>query len=123
RGATIPTRGPSRGNTRLGEERDAGHASGSPSGRLVWGRLVQDQPVEAQLADRFGEFREVDRLTHVAVRAEAVAADEIALLLGRREDHHREQSGTRIGTQAAQHLEPVDARELEVEQDRKSTRL
>src|SRR5437867_5946467 len=83
---------------RSGRERDAGHASGCPSGRLVRGRLVQDQPVEAQLADRFSEFSEVDRLTHVAVRAEAVAADEIALLLGRREDHHREQLGTRIGT-------------------------
>src|SRR5438093_547591 len=79
--------------------------------------LVQDQPVEPELAHGLHELAEVDRLADVAVGPEAVAVDDVPLLLGRREDDDGQQPGPGVGPDAAQDLHAVDLRQLEVEQD------
>src|SRR5262245_57216427 len=65
--------------------RPGGRGALRPSARRRrW--LVQHEPVEAEVAYRFGELREVDRLADVAVDSELVAADPVLLLVGRRQD-------------------------------------
>jgi hypothetical protein len=83
---------------------------------VLFGDLVQHEPVEAQLARRLQELLEVDRLAHEAVRAQAVAADDILVLVRRRQDHDGHALRARVGAQLAQHLEAVDLRQLEIEQ-------
>src|SRR5689334_13049021 len=89
--------------------------SGPRSARWRW--LVQDQPVQAQLPHRFDELLEVDRFADVAVGAESVTRDEVPLLTRRGQDHHGQETGAVVGTDAAQDLEPVDLGELEIEED------
>src|SRR5207237_2507305 len=60
--------------------------SGAPGG---WGSPIHEQPVEAKLLGCLGEFHKVHRFPHIAVRTEAVALDEIALLVRGGEDHYR----------------------------------
>src|SRR5687768_6136179 len=51
-----------------------------------WGGAVEDEPVEAELADAVHELGEVDRLPYVTVDAEAVAVEQVTLFVGRGED-------------------------------------
>src|SRR2546422_7266448 len=53
-----------------------------PSGH--WRCPVHEQPVQPELLGRLGEFHEVHRFPHIAVGAEPVAIDEVALLDGYR---------------------------------------
>src|SRR5690349_10347364 len=80
-------------------------------------RLVDEQPVQAELFGRLGEFHEVDWLAHVAVGAEAVTVDDVALLVGGGENHNRQQSCALVRANALQHLQPVDLGQLQIEQD------
>ena len=80
-------------------------------------RLRWDEPVEPQLAYRFRELREVDRLAYVAVGTEIVAIEEIVVFLRRREDHHGQALRPRVGTEGSQDFEAIHLRELEIEQD------
>src|SRR5256886_5276273 len=57
---------------------------------------VHEQPVEPKLLRGLGEFHEVHRLAYVAVGAQAVALDDVAFLVGRRQDHDRQQSGPAV---------------------------
>src|SRR5688572_13801580 len=81
-----------------------------------WGGAVEDEPVEAELADAVHELQEVDRLAHVAVGAEAVAVQEVTLFVGRGEDDDGQVLGALVGAEAAQHLQAVELGQLEVEQ-------
>src|SRR5207245_1118592 len=56
-----------------------------PSGH--WRCPVHEQPVQPELLGRLGEFHEVHRFPHIAVGAEPVAIDEVALLVGGGQDH------------------------------------
>src|SRR5256885_9775332 len=62
-------------------------------------------------------------LAHIAVDAEPVALVAVALLLRGGQDHDRQKPGALIGADAAQHVEALDLRQVQVQQDRKSTRL
>src|SRR5512133_1582131 len=79
-------------------------------------RHVDLEPVQAELPDGFGELMEIDGFPDVAVGAQIVTRGDVGLLAGRGEDHHRDAPGTAVGPDAAQDLEPVDARQLEVQQ-------
>src|SRR6266704_4994664 len=80
-------------------------------------RLVEQQPVEPDLGDGAGERLEVDRLDDVAVRAQPVRGGDVGLLARGREDHHRKAARALVVLEAPQHLEPVHAGQLQVEQD------
>src|SRR5207237_1243897 len=85
-----------------------------PGGLGRW--RVEDEPVDPELAHGLDELAEVDRLADVAVRAQAVAGDDVLLFAGRGEDHDRQQARAGVGPDAPQHLEAVDLGELQVEQ-------
>src|SRR5512135_1003355 len=73
-------------------------------------RFVENEPIEAELADRFGELHEIDRLADVAVGPELVALDAVPLLARGRQHDHGEQPGLLVGPDPPQDLEPVHAR-------------
>src|SRR5438067_546449 len=50
--------------------------------RLRRYRLVEDQPIEAELAHGLGEAIEIDRLANVAIGAQFIAIDPVFLLIG-----------------------------------------
>ena len=79
-------------------------------------RLVEQHPVEPERLHRVDELVEVDRLDEVAVHAEVVALDDVALLARRGQHDDRERPQLVARPDLAQHLEPVDLRQLEVEQ-------
>src|SRR5256714_11262887 len=81
------------------------------------GRLVQDEPVEPELADGLDELTEIHGLADVAVRAQPIPGHDVPLLPGRGEDDDREQAGARGGADAPQYLQPVDLGGLQVEED------
>ena len=88
-----------------------------PRGRRRRRAFVEEQPVEPKLADGVDEFREIDGLAHVTVGAEAVALEAIPFLIGGGENDHGEELGLRSGTQTTQHLEAIDLRQLQIEND------
>ena len=55
---------------------------------------VDRQPVQSKLRHGIGELIEADRLADKAVCAEAIAFDDVGVLLRGRKDDHREQLGT-----------------------------
>ena len=85
--------------------------------RTAGARLVQEEPEEPQRLGRFGELREVHGLAHVGVGAQRVAAQDVLVLLGRGEDDDRQELRALVGADAAQDLQAVDLRQLQVEQD------
>src|SRR4051794_15799252 len=80
-------------------------------------RLVEHEPIESQLAHRVGELVKVDRLSDVAVRAQAVSAQHVALLARGGEDHNGEKARALIPAHLSQHLDAVHLRQLQIEQD------
>src|SRR5207248_9433817 len=116
--ATRATSAPRRRESLLGSERGEVWASLPLCARLrqPWW-LVEEHPVQAQLADGLGELLEVDRLDDVAVDAQLVTLHDVALFAGGGEHDHREGPRLWIGLDAAQHLHAIDQRQLEIEQD------
>ena len=80
-------------------------------------RLVEDGPEDAEVLDRLEELLEADRLDDVGVHAELVAPHQIALLARGGQHDDRDVPGRGVALDLGQHLEPVDLRQLEVEQD------
>jgi len=78
---------------------------------------IEHQPIEPELAHGFDERVEIHRLAHIAVDAELIAGDDVALFVRRGEDGYRQQRGAGIGAQALQDLQAVDLGQLEIEQD------
>src|SRR5690242_5387489 len=89
--------------------------SGRGAGRF--GRLVQHQPVQPQLLRSFHELHEVHRLADIAVGSQLVTGDHVSLFIRGSEHHYRNQFGTGILPQPAQHLQSVYLGQFEVEQD------
>ena len=79
--------------------------------------MVEEEPVEAELADGFEEFGEVDGFADVAVAAEGVAGEEVLFLAGGGEDDDGEELGAVVLADAAEDFEAVDFGEFEVEED------
>jgi len=67
---------------------------------------VENQPVEPELTRGLDKLVEIDGLADVAIGAQAVASNAVFLLVGRGEDHHRQQIGARIGAQARRTSKP-----------------
>ncbi len=65
---------------------------------------------------RVDERPEVDRLHDVRVRAQLVAADKVLLFARRREHDDRDRLERFVGLQRAEHIEAVDLRHLEIQQ-------
>src|SRR6185436_13853485 len=74
-------------------------------------------PVESHVGDRAGKCLEIDRFDDVAVGTQAVRPRDVGLLARRGEHDNRNALGPSLLLEAAQHLEAVDLRELQVEQD------
>ena len=81
------------------------------------GTFVKDQPVHAKLPSRFGEVSEVDWLADVAVDAELIGADNVALFVGGGEDDDGKCAGAVGLADPAQNFETVKFGELEIEED------
>src|SRR5579859_7292973 len=79
--------------------------------------LVENEPIQAQLANRFRESLEIHWLANIAVGAQVVTRHAIALFIGGSENHDREQLGAFIGAKTTQHFETIELGELQVEQD------
>src|SRR5579859_1940701 len=79
--------------------------------------LVENEPIQAQLANRFRELLEIHWLANIAVGAQVVTPDAIALFIGRGENHDREQLGAPVGAKTTQHFKTVELGQLQVEQD------
>src|ERR1700733_9148750 len=86
-----------------------------PQGTRFRRAFVEEQPVQAKLADGIDKFREIDGFAHVTVGAEAVALEAIPFLIGGGENDYGEKLGLRSGTQTTQHLETIDLRQLQIE--------
>ena len=80
-------------------------------------RLVQEDPVESQLPDGVSELGEINGLDDIAIDAQTITLDDVPLLFGRGEHHHRYMPGLRIVLDLTQHLQPVHFRELQIQQD------
>ena len=63
---------------------------------VAWRTLVDDKPVETELADDIAELIKIDWLLDVAVHAELVAFDHVALFFGGGHDDDRNGFGTRV---------------------------
>src|SRR5688572_1434232 len=82
----------------------------------MWGWLVEDEPVEAELTDGLDELLEIDGLADVAVRPAGVPVYQVPLLLGGGEDDDRQEAGPLGRSQLAQYIQPADLGKLEVEE-------
>src|SRR5437588_4354099 len=80
-------------------------------------KAVEQHPVEAQRADGVGELLKIDRLDDVAVDPQFVAGLEIVILVRRGQHDHGDLLGPGIPLDPAEHFDPVDLGELQVEKD------
>jgi len=94
------------------------HRSTFDSGAvLTRRRFVQDEPVEAKLAGGLHELGEVDGLAYEAVRSEVVARHSVPFFAARRENDDRKPSGSSVRSQAVEHLQAVELRKLQIEEN------
>jgi len=88
------------------------------AGELLAGHgFVEDQPEQAEGADRFGEVAEFHRFADVRVGAQAVAGEDVFLLFRTGEDHDRDELGPLVAAGPAHHLQAIHFGELQIEQD------
>jgi hypothetical protein len=81
--------------------------------------FVDDGPKYGKIFDGLGKFFEADGFDDVSVSAEFVAFNEILFFAGRSDHHDRDHAQVGVRFDAAKHLQPVDFRELEIEEDEK----
>src|SRR5262245_10657579 len=74
-------------------------------------RLIGLEPIRSDLLQRLRELLKIDRLAHVAVRAERVTRHQIFWLDRRRQDDDRHQLRARIRAQTLEYLQPVHPRQ------------
>src|SRR5262249_28553472 len=78
--------------------------------------LVHDGTEYAHPRDRVPELVEVDRLHDIGVHAELVAPHHVLLFMGGGQHHHGNHPQPLVGLDPLQHLQPIDLRQLEIEQ-------
>ena len=81
------------------------------------GQLHHGDEEVVDLPDDVHEGLEVHRLADVGVGVQGVAAQDVLLGLRRGQDDHRDDLEHRIGLELGEHLQAVQARQVEVEQD------
>src|SRR5207244_10345281 len=79
--------------------------------------LVQKQPVHAEGTGRLLELIEVDRFDDVAVDAQPVALDQVALFARRGQHDDRDGAGSLVRLDPLENLQAVDIGQLDIEQD------
>src|SRR5690606_32516592 len=79
--------------------------------------LIDEQPIDAELAGGFRKLGEVHGFTDVAVASQTVTLQEILLFPRGRQHDHRQKPRAGILANAPEHLEPVDFRKLEIEEN------
>src|SRR5690606_33653438 len=84
--------------------------------RLLRRRLVEDRPELPQRLDRGEELVGIHRLDHVGVDAQVPAAGQVALLAGGGQHDHGDAAQGFVLAHVLQHLQPVHARHLDVQQ-------
>src|SRR3989442_1183482 len=91
----------------------------SPSPRSIARTSRRRSPfmMQSRLPDGLGELGEIDRLADVAVGAEAVAAHDVLFFIGRGQHDDRHEPGAIVGPQSSQHLETVELRQFQIQQD------
>src|SRR6202035_4650793 len=67
--------------------------------------------------NRLGELIEVHRFADVTVGAQVVTVDQVRLLFGAGQHHHRQSPGSLVGAKAPKHLEPVELGQLQIKQN------
>src|SRR5687767_14429120 len=90
--------------------------------QVSWGWFIEDEPIQAELTGGFHELGKVDRFADEAVGTEVVALDDVAFFVARRQNDDGQASCGGIRSYAAQHVQPVELGELEVEQDETGAR-
>src|SRR5215207_2795040 len=91
--------------------------SGSSCSSGSSGRLVEVEPVPAEVLHGLGEPLEVGRLGDVGIGAEPVAGDDVLVLPGRGEEDDGQDLRPLVAAQALQDLKAVHLGQLHVEQD------
>ena len=84
---------------------------------LVRRRLVDNGPEHAEVPDGLDELGEIDRLDHKGVDAEIITQHQVAFLARGREHDDGDVVHGGITLERAQHLEAIDARHFQVQQD------
>jgi hypothetical protein len=79
-------------------------------------RLIQDEPVESELASGLDKLLEIYGLTNIGVCAKGVAANDVFLLARRGEDHNRQESSELIGADFLKDFQAVELGEIQVEE-------
>src|SRR3982074_2240246 len=79
--------------------------------------LIEENPVDTKLTDRFGKGRELYRLAYITIRAELVAPHHVFVLARRRENDDRDGFRAWIGAHELEHVESAQLGKLEVEHD------
>jgi hypothetical protein len=122
--STVPRRCPaarspkgSRSGLELTCQGGMRHFRPSLRARAVAGQPVDVEPVALDAVDQLADARELGGLHQVAVRVLRVGALHVVLGVGGREHHHRHRAQRGRRLDLAQHLELVDARQPQVEQD------
>src|SRR6266700_3387062 len=85
-------------------------------------RLVDEQPVHPQHAGRVDEVAEHHGLADKAVGAEPVGSGDIGILARGGQHDDRQRTGSGVGANAPQHLQPVDLGELDIQQHKRGVK-
>src|SRR5690348_1632091 len=88
------------------------HLAGSICRRL----FIQQQPIQSQLPHGVSELHKIHRLANVAVRAEVVALQAIALFVRGGQDYDWKELGPLVLANASQYFQSVYLGQLEIEQ-------
>ena len=95
-------------------------AAAKDSGSALHGeRLIDESPGEPNLLNGIRKLLKVHRLDDVALHAQSVALDEIALVTGCGDDYDRDLCGRRVFFKAPKHVQAVNLWEPEIEQDKR----
>jgi hypothetical protein len=78
---------------------------------------IDHQPVQSNRLDGLAKLIEIDRLLYVTVGAQAEGLPDVPIFPGRGQDHYWDGSGSRIGLNLLEHLDAVDFRKFQIQQN------
>src|ERR1700675_2338386 len=81
-----------------------------------WGRLIDDQPVQAHVLDRLPELVEVDRLLDIAVSSQVVTARQVPLLFRGGHNNDWDVLGPQVTLDLFEHFHPIHFGKFQVQQ-------
>ena len=86
-----------------------------PSAQRSWhvlGNLVEQKPIEAQICNGLGELSEFDRLSHIAVRAEPIASEQVFMFVRGGQYDHRVVLRSWVSTDLPEDFQSIDFRQF-----------